>query len=163
MCWHTWWTAHIFVLASKIPHNHSIKSYKSSQEYFKKSKINNLLINVIMVGWKLLQYQNESDLFIVIITGRLHTILVLAGTSTANTLMPLLLQQFLLCSLFTWTVTFWLDCNKKKCYWSLHWSAFFTEIREYLVYCMYSIYVEKAATAKQSDRLINKTLYSLNK
>lgn len=43
--------------------------------------------------------------------GRLHTILVLAGTSTANTLIPLLLQQFLLCSLFTWTVTFWLVCN----------------------------------------------------
>lgn len=46
-------------------------------------------------------------------SGRLCTILVLAGTSTANTLMPLLLQQFLFCSLFTWTVTFWLVCNTK--------------------------------------------------
>lgn len=41
------------------------------------------------------------------------TILVLAGTSTANTFKPLLLQQFLLCSLFTWMVTFWLVCNIK--------------------------------------------------
>ncbi len=44
----------------------------------------------------------------------LCTILVRAGTSTANTLIPLLLQQFLLCSLFTWTVTFWLACNKRR-------------------------------------------------
>lgn len=46
------------------------------------------------------------------------TIFVLAGTSTANTFRPLLLQQFLLCSLFTWTVTFWLVCNthdKRTC------------------------------------------------
>lgn len=41
----------------------------------------------------------------------IFTIFVLAGTSTANTFRPLLLQQFLLCSLFTWTVTLWLVCN----------------------------------------------------
>lgn len=41
----------------------------------------------------------------------IFTIFVLAGTSTANTFRPLLLQQFLLCSLFTWTVTLWLLCN----------------------------------------------------
>lgn len=52
------------------------------------------------------------------------TSLVLAGTSTANTLNPLLLTQFLLASLFTCTTTFWLLCKKKvsltACAWHLH-------------------------------------------
>lgn len=51
---------------------------------------------------------------------RIFTILVLAGTSTANTFRPLLLQQFLLCSLFTWTVTFWLVCNTHDTHMLVH-------------------------------------------
>lgn len=66
---------------------------------------------------QLRQTSNTSYTIQAMFSGRsffLLTILVLAGTSTANTVMPLLLQQFLLCSLFTWTVTLWLVCKRKE-------------------------------------------------
>lgn len=61
----------------------------------------------------LLRLDTWIFVFLAIYRGRsvFFTIFVLAGTSTANTFRPLLLQQFLLCSLFTWTVTLWLVCK----------------------------------------------------
>lgn len=42
------------------------------------------------------------------------TIMDFGATSTAKTVSPLLLRQFLLCSLLTWSITLFSDCKWKK-------------------------------------------------